>query len=281
MRTHSFGAETVLIALAGDLLVGTVHNGKNYKIMLARINGEEIVETRFLAGKNDWEGQAFEPSFQERTVAKIKIVRGIPPEKQNDVASLVYSADPDVFKSVLGRKAVLIITHSLNDKMMFVATTENKIVGVLGMASRCHKSINIKLPVLLKINEVKFLKSFLLWQFIKSTPREDELFIEFIAVKPQYRGMGIGTSLLKEAIDFAHRCGSTRVRLFVRGKNTDAKRLYENLGFVVEKTIQVPFPLNRLLSIEKGYKMVLIMGGGENVPDNPERRKGLSWDTPP
>ncbi|WP_297436022.1 hypothetical protein [Thermococcus sp.] len=57
MRTYSLGTETVPIALAGDLLVGTVHDGRNYRIMLARINGEEIVETRFLAGKNDWEGQ--------------------------------------------------------------------------------------------------------------------------------------------------------------------------------------------------------------------------------
>ncbi|WP_240910758.1 hypothetical protein [Thermococcus sp. MAR1] len=56
MRAHSFGAETVPVAMAGDLVVGSVHGGRNYKIMLARINGEEIVETRFLASKNDWEG---------------------------------------------------------------------------------------------------------------------------------------------------------------------------------------------------------------------------------
>ncbi|CAD5244763.1 hypothetical protein [Thermococcus camini] len=55
MRTHSFGAETVPVAMAGDLLVGSVHDGRNYKIMLTRINGEEIVETRFISGENDGE----------------------------------------------------------------------------------------------------------------------------------------------------------------------------------------------------------------------------------
>ncbi len=58
MRTHSFGLETVPVALAKDLVVGSVHDGRNYRIMLARIDGEEIIETRFLSGKNDWEGHS-------------------------------------------------------------------------------------------------------------------------------------------------------------------------------------------------------------------------------
>ncbi|WP_232473324.1 hypothetical protein [Thermococcus thioreducens] len=56
MKTYTFGKETVPVAIAKDIIVGSVLE-KNYKIMLARINGEEIVETRFLAGKNEWEGQ--------------------------------------------------------------------------------------------------------------------------------------------------------------------------------------------------------------------------------
>ena len=58
MKTYTFGKETVSVAIAKDIIVGSVHDGRNYRIMLARINGEEIVETRFLAGKNDWEGHS-------------------------------------------------------------------------------------------------------------------------------------------------------------------------------------------------------------------------------
>ncbi|NJE77097.1 hypothetical protein [Thermococcus sp. ES12] len=58
MRTYSFGVETVPAAMAKDLVVGSVHDGRNYRIMLARVVGEEIVETRFLAGENDWEGHS-------------------------------------------------------------------------------------------------------------------------------------------------------------------------------------------------------------------------------
>ncbi|WP_461866263.1 hypothetical protein [Thermococcus sp.] len=58
MRTYSFGVETVPIAMANDLLVGSVHDGRNYRIMLVKLRGEEIVETRLLAGENDWEGHS-------------------------------------------------------------------------------------------------------------------------------------------------------------------------------------------------------------------------------
>ncbi|WP_232460690.1 hypothetical protein [Thermococcus barossii] len=58
MRTYSFGVETVPAAMAKDLVVGSVHDGRNYRIMLARVVGEEIIETRFLAGENDWEGHS-------------------------------------------------------------------------------------------------------------------------------------------------------------------------------------------------------------------------------
>ncbi|ASA77939.1 hypothetical protein [Thermococcus sp. 5-4] len=58
MKTHSFGVETVPVAIARDLVVGSVHDGKNYRIMLARIDEEDIVEIHFLAGENDWEGHS-------------------------------------------------------------------------------------------------------------------------------------------------------------------------------------------------------------------------------
>ncbi len=57
MRTYSFGDETVPVAMAGNLVVGSAHDG-HYKIMLAKIDREEIIETRFLAGENDWEGHS-------------------------------------------------------------------------------------------------------------------------------------------------------------------------------------------------------------------------------
>ncbi len=88
-------------------------------------------------------------------------------------------------------------------------------------------------------------------------PGKGDRFIDFIAVESRYRGRGIGTKLLNRAIAFACENGLEKVRLFVRENNTNARKLYKKLGFTVEKSVRVPFPLNRLLSIERGYKMVL------------------------
>lgn len=191
----------------------------------------------------------------------LKIVRGIPGGKRNEVASLTYSTDPGVFRAVFGKEASKILERALNDKMVFVAMVGSEIIGAMGIASKDEKSLNVTSRIIREVRGFKFLKSLLLWQFIKSMPEEGELFVEFMAVKPQYRGMGVGTALLRKAIDFAREGGFTRVRLFVRAENTSAKRLYEKLGFVVEKPIRVPFPLNRLLSVEKGYRMVLNLRG--------------------
>jgi len=62
MRIYSFGVETVPVAMTNDLLVGSVHDGRNYKIMLAKLNGEEIVETRFILEKTIGRGTAYQNS---------------------------------------------------------------------------------------------------------------------------------------------------------------------------------------------------------------------------
>ena len=58
MKTYSFGVETVPAALSGDLLIGSVHDGKAYKIMLARLKDGEIKAVKFISGENDWEGHS-------------------------------------------------------------------------------------------------------------------------------------------------------------------------------------------------------------------------------
>ncbi len=58
MRSYSFGSETVPVAMADDVIIGSVKIGKRYEIMLARVKGEEIISTRFISGNDDWEGHS-------------------------------------------------------------------------------------------------------------------------------------------------------------------------------------------------------------------------------
>jgi GNAT superfamily N-acetyltransferase len=51
-------------------------------------------------------------------------------------------------------------------------------------------------------------------------------------VEPAYRHLGVGRLLLSAVVDWASRCGSTRVRLAVADGNEQARRLYQVYGFV-------------------------------------------------
>jgi ribosomal-protein-alanine N-acetyltransferase len=64
----------------------------------------------------------------------------------------------------------------------------------------------------------------------------DEIHINNVAILPQFRGMGIGTTLLQHVLAEATRMGAKRATLEVRASNHAARRLYERLGFYVAAT---------------------------------------------
>ena len=64
----------------------------------------------------------------------------------------------------------------------------------------------------------------------------DEIHINNIALRPEYRGQGMGTALMRHVLAEGLRLGATRATLEVRASNTGAIRLYERLGFHVAGT---------------------------------------------
>jgi ribosomal-protein-alanine N-acetyltransferase len=59
----------------------------------------------------------------------------------------------------------------------------------------------------------------------------DEMHINNVAIRPEHRGQGIGTTLLQHVFGEAARLGARRATLEVRASNEGARRLYERLGF--------------------------------------------------
>jgi ribosomal-protein-alanine N-acetyltransferase len=61
----------------------------------------------------------------------------------------------------------------------------------------------------------------------------DEAHIATLAIHPDYRRSGIGTRLLKVALDDAFRKGARQAMLEVRAGNSGAQELYRKFGFEV------------------------------------------------
>jgi GNAT superfamily N-acetyltransferase len=66
--------------------------------------------------------------------------------------------------------------------------------------------------------------------------------IEAVRVAASVRGSGLGTAMMRWAINFARTLGARQVQLTSHGSRTDAHRFYERLGF---------------LHSHHGYKMAL------------------------
>lgn len=61
----------------------------------------------------------------------------------------------------------------------------------------------------------------------------DEIHINNFALRPRFRGRGMGTGLLRQVLAEGRNLGARRATLEVRASNELARRLYERMGFYV------------------------------------------------
>ena len=61
----------------------------------------------------------------------------------------------------------------------------------------------------------------------------DEIHINNVAVRPRYRGQGMGTAVMHRVFEEGRRLGARRATLEVRASNEGARRLYERLVLYV------------------------------------------------
>ena len=64
----------------------------------------------------------------------------------------------------------------------------------------------------------------------------DEIHINNVALRPQFRQQGVGAALMRHVLGEGKRLGARRATLEVRASNEPARRLYERLGFYVAGT---------------------------------------------
>lgn len=69
--------------------------------------------------------------------------------------------------------------------------------------------------------------------FIVARLYADELHVNNVAVRPEFRGKGIGSALLQTTLDQARKRGAKMAQLEVRAGNAEAQKLYQRCGFTI------------------------------------------------
>lgn len=186
-------------------------------------------------------------------------------------SSLIYATFPKVADFTIGlgseerAKAILekiftIPGHRLSYEETILAVVQGRVVG--GMVAYSAK----RLPKLDRVTDRLILRQYRFrgklamiirtWPlvFMKDTKRRDYV-IGNLAVRPQYRGRGIGEQILIHAEELAKEAGLQRLALRVAIENKTARKLYEDFGF---KTTAMYLETNRRVKlVGAGYRWMV------------------------
>jgi ribosomal protein S18 acetylase RimI-like enzyme len=168
------------------------------------------------------------------------------------------------FRALLGRgydrvigEAYLSPGHDLSYETAVFAERSGRIAGMAsGYTSQQHEqSSNEPLRRAAGFRMVRMAAFSMLGRgmkrFIKTVP-DGDYYLLAVAVDGQYRGSGIGSTLLDYSEETARAAGCARIVLDVAGKNAGARQLYERRGMEVEATS----PSIILVPNTRAYRMV-------------------------
>lgn len=158
------------------------------------------------------------------------------------MAALYWEAFGGKLGHALGprRHAVAFVAARLTTDRFVCAVRDGEVVGALGYQLAGRSAIDLTYAALARHYSwwsAPWRLSLLLP--LHRAPRRHELLLDGVAVSPAARGTGIGTLLLRRALDVGRRHRKRLVRLSVVDTNPRARALYERLGFVARKTTDV------------------------------------------
>lgn len=127
-------------------------------------------------------------------------------------------------------------------EQQFVVIYQGKIIAAFGIAVTTGETMpkskfaSSSLKLSKQFGLLNTLKAAWICSLFSHTPDTDEVYISYIGVDNQFQGKGIGKYILRWIMNYASQNKNiNHVSLYVSQSNTGAKKLYENLGFTVEK----------------------------------------------
>jgi GNAT superfamily N-acetyltransferase len=170
-----------------------------------------------------------------------------------------------------------VLARALVPERAIVTLAAGELVGLVGFHLGGSSFAEIRLRHLVAEFGWTGVPHWALLALLARRPREGELLLDGIVVRPDSRGQGIGTALLREVEALARGHGLEAVRLDVVDTNPDARRLYEREGFVATTTHRSPF-LGRLFGFSASTTMVKAVGRGPDEMGRGDREPSAAED---
>ena len=177
----------------------------------------------------------------------------------HEVSHLIYDAIGEIAHRLTGENTKIKVLEKLTE---LFKRTDNR-HSYLNTYVAEHKTTNQILGIVVLYSGrdgVIFDKNLQNWlteknaavPFIDSEAHLDEFYIDTLCIHKDARGKGIGTKLLQYAVEVGKSKGFTKLSLNVDIEKTNAKSLYERLGFTItEPWTIIDEPFHHMVKIIK------------------------------
>jgi ribosomal protein S18 acetylase RimI-like enzyme len=170
----------------------------------------------------------------------ITFQQSFPDELRLDAAVLYDAAFGAKLSIAIPNKdsRLAVLREAFNPSSCFVAMSDGELVGIAGFKTTTGSLTGGMTfgKLRAQLGLMKALRASLILALFERKLTKGELLMDGISVSPKMRGSGIGSSLLRQLIDYARIGGYRTLRLDVIDTNPSARRLYERIGFVATST---------------------------------------------
>jgi ribosomal protein S18 acetylase RimI-like enzyme len=174
--------------------------------------------------------------------SQIEIKLGIPEELRHQAAIVCYAGFRSQIEWLIGsqQKGITLLEHSFDTELGLTAQMQGQLVGFVGLKYENRPFFRFERSHC--IRELGLLRGLLVFLIFNNLSVHqillDEMYIAVLVVDPSMRGKGIGSLLMQAAFEIAQQNQCSAVVLDVANTNSDARRLYERLGFKLVRTIE-------------------------------------------
>ncbi len=191
----------------------------------------------------------------------IEIYIGLPEEYFQEAAELFYDSFKQKFNPIMNTReqGISFLLKHLNPKGIMVASRGKELLGIAGLQHEgCHFFSPSASDLAREFGWLRSITKTLRMRLFNTTDRKGELYLKAVMVHSEMQGRGVGTHLLTGISDFAWAHDFNTIRLDVVDTNPDARRFYEQNGFVATKIRRCPLPF-QFLCREMGFSSAITM----------------------